>query len=456
MALEVKLEELAPNLEGGTVVDVKVAVGDVVEEGQTLLKLEADKGTISAPAPASGRVTEVFVKKDDEIKVGQTLCFIEQAEVEKNGKPPQPSTAQALSEPRPGISREDTTAQRQPMAPSSRAPAGDGAADREPAKSPAPSPLEAPGQAATLPVGPSARMADGKLVPAGPATRLLAREWGIDLRQVPGSGRGGRITREDVKQFVRSLAAGQSLAGAGVAPPPLPDFSKYGPIERQGFSGVRKTIARQMSLAWNLVPHVTQHDQADVTELDAFRRQHEKQGAKLTLTAFAIKAVAIALKRFPHFNSSLDLGAGQLVLKRYYHIGVAVDTDQGLLVPVLRDADRKSVQDLAEELAALAEKARRREIEPEEMRGSTFTITNLGGLGGLAFTPIVNYPEVAILGLSRAHLQPTVKDGAIVPRLVLPLSLSYDHRVIDGADAARFTRRLAEMLEKPMLMLLDA
>jgi pyruvate dehydrogenase E2 component (dihydrolipoamide acetyltransferase) len=211
-----------------------------------------------------------------------------------------------------------------------------------------------------------------------------------------------------------------------------------------------------MSLAWSLIPHVTQHDQADITELDSFRREQSSQGPKLTVTAFALKAAVIALRQFPQFNASLNLPGNQLIVKQYYHIGVAVDTERGLLVPVLRDADKKSVQELAQELATLAERARQKKLQADEMRGGTFTITNLGGIGGSGFTPIVNYPEVAILGLSRGRLQPVVLRGPIVPRLILPLSLSYDHRVIDGADAARFTRRIAELLESPLLMLLHA
>jgi pyruvate dehydrogenase E2 component (dihydrolipoamide acetyltransferase) len=284
----------------------------------------------------------------------------------------------------------------------------------------------------------------------------LAREWGIDLLQVPGSGRGGRVTEADVKRFVKQLATGPAvpIAAATVAPP-LPDFSKFGPVERQRLSGVRKATAKQMALAWGLIPHVTQHDLADITDLEAFRKQQDGKGPKLTMTAFALKAVAVALRQYPQFNSSLDLAAGQLVLKRYHHLGVAVDTEQGLLVPVLRDVDKKSIHELAGELTAVAERARKREIGPDDLSGGTFTITNLGGIGGTSFTPIVNYPEVAILGMSRARLEPVVKDGVVVSRLLLPLSLSYDHRVIDGADAARFTRGIAQLLEQPLLMLLQ-
>jgi pyruvate dehydrogenase E2 component (dihydrolipoamide acetyltransferase) len=228
-------------------------------------------------------------------------------------------------------------------------------------------------------------------------------------------------------------------------------------VERRPFESIRRRTAEQMTLAWTLIPHVTQHDLADVTDLEAFRKQQsEGKGPKLTVTAFVLKAAAIALKQFPQFNASLDLAKGQLVYKQYYHLGVAVDTGRGLLVPVLHDVDKKSVHELARELTEVAERSREKKVTAEEMRGGTFTITNLGGIGGTGFTPIVNYPEVAILGLSRSRLEPVVRGGQVVPRLLLPLSLSYDHRVIDGADAARFTRRLAEMLENPLMMLLHA
>jgi pyruvate dehydrogenase E2 component (dihydrolipoamide acetyltransferase) len=279
----------------------------------------------------------------------------------------------------------------------------------------------------------------------------------VDLHQVSGSARCGRVTPEDIRAYIREIAAGPAqVTPSRPAAPPLPDFERWGPVERLALEPVRRRTAEQMSLAWSLVPHVTQHDQADITDLDAFRRQQTGQGPKLTVTAFALKASAILLRQFPQFNASLDATAGQLIQKKYYHLGVAVDTERGLLVPVLRDVDKKSVLQLAQELTDLAERARQKKVQADEMRGGTFTITNLGGIGGTGFTPIVNYPEVAILGLSRARQEPVVRDGQVTVRLMLPLSLSYDHRVIDGADAARFTRRLAEMLENPLVMLLHA
>jgi pyruvate dehydrogenase E2 component (dihydrolipoamide acetyltransferase) len=291
------------------------------------------------------------------------------------------------------------------------------------------------------------------VVAAGPATRRLARELGIDLHAVNGSGRGGRVMEDDVKAYVRQLTSrGPTVIAPSVgAPAALPNFESFGPVERRDLSRIRKVTARLMSFAWATIPHVTQHDRADITELEAFRKSRDGTAPKLTVTAFVLRACAIALKQFPTFNASLDSGRSQLVLKRYYHIGVAVDTEGGLLVPVLRDVDRKSVGELAAELNDTAEKARQGKAD---MAGGTFTITNLGGIGGMAFTPIVNWPEVAILGLSRSRLEPVVHAGTVVPRVLLPLSLSYDHRVIDGAAAARFTRRIAELLESPLLMLL--
>jgi pyruvate dehydrogenase E2 component (dihydrolipoamide acetyltransferase) len=444
MASDIKLPELGENLSSGDVLEVRVKPGDTVTKGQTLLELEAEKSTIEVPSPLTGRVTRVLVKKGDAVQVGQTFCTIEA----KDGDQDEGSkTAPAREAPR---SRESEP---------SRA-AGRREEPQEPAKYAAvkerlEEPAAAKGNGARP--GPAAAPPEPgreKLVPAGPATRRLARELGVDLRLVPGSAAGGRVIQEDVKAYVRRLAAGTAGRPPTVPAPPLPDFERWGPVERRPLEAVRRKTAEQMSLAWSLIPHVTQHDEADITDLDAFRRQQEGRGPKLTVTAFALKAAAVALRQFPQFNASLDSAAGQLVLKRYYHLGVAVDTDRGLLVPVLRDVDQKAVGQLAQELAEVADRARQKKVQAEEMRGGTFTITNLGGLGGTGFTPIVNYPEVAILGLSRARWQPVVRAGQVEPRLMLPLSLSYDHRVIDGADAARFARRMAEMLENPLLLLL--
>lgn len=470
MASEIKLPQLGENLTSGDVLEVKVKPGDTVSQGQTLLEVEAEKSTVEVPAPMAGRVTRMLVHKGDSIQVGQTLCLIEATDGAQQEGPKVASVRQAPeaeTEPRGATQEAQQPANpkevKQPVA---AALPGDGAvkpASAERQRRPEaehPTAAERRGQAQPAEDGrqktPAPPAPAGETtVPAGPATRRLARELGVDLRQVPGTASGSRVTQDDIKTYVRELAAGKASRGPGVPAPPLPDFERWGPIERRPLDGVRRKTAEQLSLAWSVVPHVTQHDQADIMDLEAFRRRQEG-GPKLTVTAFALKAAAIALRQFPQFNSSLDLAAGQLIFKRYYHIGVAVDTDRGLLVPVLRDVDRKSIHELAQELAEVAERARQKKVPVEEMRGGTFTITNLGGIGGTGFSPIVNYPEVAILGLSRSRLQPVVRDGQIVPRLVLPLSLSYDHRVIDGADAARFTRRLAELLENPLVMLLHA
>ncbi len=421
--------------------DIKVAAGDTVTAGQTLLEVEAEKSTVEVPAPVAGKIAQLMVKKGQSIKVGQPLFLIDEV------------GGGAAKE--PAKEKEAAPKEKTEAAPSPNA-NGEKPVKAETEAPSAPSKKEAAPEPRKNEAAP-AQPVDGQTIPAGPATRRLARELGIDLSRVSATGKNGRVTESDVKTFVKELASGGGGATVGrVAAPAMPDFAKWGPIERQSLEGIRKKTAEQMSLAWSLIPHVTQHDLADITELEAFRKQQDSKTTRLTVTAFALKAAAVALQQFPQFNSSLDMAAGQLIQKRYYHIGVAVDTDRGLLVPVFRDVDKKSVHDLAQELGVVAEKARQRKIGLEEMRGGTFTITNLGGIGGTSFTPIVNWPEVAILGISRGRLQPVYRDGQLQPRLLLPLSLSYDHRVIDGADAARFTRRIAEMLENPLLMLLHA
>ncbi len=291
-------------------------------------------------------------------------------------------------------------------------------------------------------------------MPAGPATRRVAREWGINLHQVPGTGPKGRITQDDLRTFVRNLASGR---GAPAQTPPLPDFEKWGPIEFKPFESIRKKTAEAVTLSWTTIPAVTQNDLADVTEIDAFRKQQESKGPKLTVTAFVLKACAIVLKQFPQFNASLDVPGGQLILKRYYHLGVAVDTEHGLVVPVLRDVDHKSVHDIGKEMTELAERARQTQAQGRGHAGRRRSRSATSAASAApASAPIVNWPQVAILGLSRARMQAAYIGGQFVPRLMLPLSLSYDHRVIDGADAARFARRLAELLENPLVMLLHA
>jgi len=296
------------------------------------------------------------------------------------------------------------------------------------------------------------------VAPASPSVRRHARELGIDINQVRGSGPGGRISAEDVTHFAREVIRHASGAGAPAAAP-LPDFSKWGEVERKPMSNIRRVTAERLAHAWAAIPRVTQYDRADITSLEELRKQFSKKaeaaGGKLTVTAIAVKVIASALRAVPQFAASVDAPSSEIVYKKYYHIGVAVDTDRGLLVPVIRNADRKNIIELSTELARLAEKARNRKLTLEEMEGGVFTITNLGGIGGTGFSPVVNWPEVAILGISRASLEPVYLEGQLAPRLILPLSLSYDHRLIDGAHAARFLRWIAEALEQLFLLPLE-
>jgi pyruvate dehydrogenase E2 component (dihydrolipoamide acetyltransferase) len=428
MASEITLRKLKEGVDTVEVTEVLVKPGQSVEKDQPLIVVNADKANMEVPAPMAGKVVELKVKPGDEIKVGTVYCVIEGS----NGEAPAPAKPAAAKQPR----KEETS---EPPPEKDRKPAR----ISQPAAPPAPRPTARP-VGGDHPPG---------VVPASPGTRWLARKLGVDLRTVHGSGPRGRVTEEDVKNAFNG-AVPVAVPAAGAAPSkPLPDFEQFGPVQKETLTRTRKLTAQQMTLAWTQVPHVTQHDLADITDLEAFRKSREGKGAKLTVTAFALKACAIALKQFPYFNSSLDLASGQVILKKYYHIAVAVDTKGGLLVPVIRDVDKKGVEELAGELAETAEKAR---AGRADMSGGTFTITNLGGIGGTGFTPIVNWPEVAILGLSRGRTEPVWRDGQFVPRLILPLSVSYDHRVIDGADAARFTRRIAELLENPWLMVLHA
>jgi pyruvate dehydrogenase E2 component (dihydrolipoamide acetyltransferase) len=347
-----------------------------------------------------------------------------------------------------------------PAAPAEKAPAAPAAVAPAPTKpvpeAPAPDASAGRVRAASTPVAAaSAAPSDDRApAPAGPATRRLARQLGFDLHAVAGTSAGGRITQEDVKAYVKQMMEGGSAAssgGAGYAPPPLPDFTKWGPVEREPMNKISRSAAANLSMCWNVIPHVTQHDLVDITDLEAARRRYsemaKKTGApKVTMTAIAMKASVVCLKEFPKFNSSLDPQTNELVYRKYFHIGCAVDTPNGLLVPVIKDCDQKSVAQIGAELSDVAGRARDRKVTLDEMQGSCFTITNLGGIGGTAFTPIVNYPEVAILGMSRGRKELQIVDGEIVERLMLPLSMSYDHRVVNGADAARFVVRLGQLL----------
>jgi len=405
MATEFKLPNLGENIESGDVLKVLVSAGDKIEKEQTVVELETDKAAIEVPSPVSGIVSAVHIHVGEKAAVGQLILTVET----------------------------------------------DGAAEDA-----APSgPPEAPAEAPAPPDD-----GEGVSVAATPSVRRLAREIGVDLQAVKGTGRGGRISVADVKAHAKSALQGRGAAPAGAAAlVPLPDFTKWGKVERRPMSGVRRATGAHLSRAWATIPHVTQCDKADITALEKLRKRYGKKaeaaGGKLTVTAIILKLLASALKVFPQFNASVDAANEEVIYKEYVHIGVAVDTERGLLVPVIRDVDRKNIIRLSVELSEAAGKAREGKLSIDEMRGGSMTITNLGGIGGTHFTPIINAPEVAILGVSRGGVEPVHVDGEFQPRLMLPLSLSYDHRLIDGADAARFLRWLAEALENPFLAFLE-
>jgi pyruvate dehydrogenase E2 component (dihydrolipoamide acetyltransferase) len=424
--MDLKLPHLGEGADSGTVVNLFVKEGDTVTKDQPILELENEKAVATIPSTAAGTITQIFVKAGDKIKVGQRLLSLSE-----NGAAAASPTAKP--EPAPVRSRE-----RLIQTPS-------------PAQVPVALEDEVP-EAVSEPKA-------GAAPAAAPSIRKLARDLGIDLARVRGSARGGRIMMEDVRAYIQKLQrlAGtpRAAASAGAAAPkPAPeqiDFAKWGPISKTPLSPLRKVIAHRMSESWNSTPRVTQFDEADITALMALRKRYapdyEKQGARLTLTSFVLKVVVDALKKHPIFNASLDEVAQAIVLKQYYHIGMAVDTEAGLIVPVIRDADKKSLIELSRELEDLAGKARERKVSLEELKGGTFTISNQGGIGSGQFTPIVNKPEVAILGLARGAMKAVVRDNKIEPRLMLPMGLSYDHRVIDGAAAARFVVDLVQGFE---------
>jgi pyruvate dehydrogenase E2 component (dihydrolipoamide acetyltransferase) len=451
------LPELGENVEKGDVVRVLVSAGDVIKVDQPVLELETDKATIEVPSSVAGKVSAVKVKAGDKVKVGQVMLVVDGAGASVEA-PPEAAAPAATPAPEP----------QKPAAPEPAKPAAKPAADvvnitsARPAAVPAPARTESAPPRVDMAAAAVAELASP--VPAAPSVRRFARELGVDIAGVAGTGPGGRIGQEDVKAHVKAAIASGGGAGAPArAFAPLPDFTKWGEVDPRPMSNIRRKTAEHLSIAWQ-APHVTQHDRADITALEAFRHGYgarvEKAGGKLTVTAVLVPIVAAAIRRFPQFASSVDMANEKIIFKKYCHIGVAVDTPNGLLVPVIRDADRKTITEIATELAALSQKARDKKLSLEEMGGSVFSITNLGGIGGTAFTPIVNQPEVAILGVSRGAIEPVWQEGPstavgagqFVPRTILPLSLSYDHRVIDGADAARFLRFVVEALEQPLTM----
>ena len=421
------LPDLGEGIHEGEVLAVPVEVGQVVKEGDIILEVETDKAAVEIPSPYSGSIQEIVVKPGDIVNVGDVMMtFSNGAEVQ-------------------------TVREQKPIE-KPAAPADDAAA----ATRLSPAPKEGP-------------------VPASPATRRLARELGVDLHWVTATGPAGLVTAEDVRQFAQngkadkdgpatSVPVSEEVQPLPISEPPLPDFTRWGSVERVPFRSIRRTTGKQMTLAWSLIPHVNSQDVVDITNLEAFRQKHkteiESAGGKLTLTVFALKAIATALKAYPNFNATLDTANSEIIIKQYYNIGVAVNTDRGLIVPVVRDVDRKSIRELSIELNDLVQRTRTRKTTLEEMQGGTFTISNAGAMGGGFFAPIINYPEVAILGVGQARMQPVVRDQGkgdfqIVPRLMMPVVLCIDHRVLDGADAIKFLRVIVDTLEDPDELLIS-
>lgn len=433
-------EALVPDIgdfTGIPVIEILVAVGDAVAKDQGLVTLESDKATMEVPAPFAGVVRELKVKLGDNVSEGSVVAMIEATDAAAPVSAPAPPAA---AKPEPPKTEAPTVA--------------------------APVAAAAPAAAPTAPMGaglPPVRFEADAVLPdkvayASPAVRLFARELGVDLSRVSGTARAGRITKEDVQRFVKSALQSGVVGGASVPmggglnllPWPKVDFAKFGDIEIRELSRIKKISGANLARNWAMIPHVTQHDDADITDLEELRvalnKENEKAGIKLTMLAFLMKAAVSALQKYPDFNASLDAEGDKLVLKKYFHIGFAADTPNGLVVPVIRDVDRKGVIQIAQESSELAKKARDGKLGPADMSGGCFSISSLGGIGGTAFTPIVNAPEVAILGVSKSSIKPVWDGEKFAPRLILPLSLSYDHRVIDGASAARFTAYLGQAL----------
>ena len=445
---EFRLPELGENIDQGDLVRLMISPGAKVSEGQPVMELETDKAVVEVPSSVSGTVKEVKVKEGQKVKVGQIIFTLEGA-TQVAPEPPKKHTT-----PVEHVSGQQAARLAFQAAIHAEGKTEEQALPRDQPQS-APAAFRMPAQLEKV-----AGTEHREPVPAAPHVRRLARELGVDIHEVKGTGPAGRISEEDVKTFTKaaiiSASAAQAPRAGHFIEPALPDFSRYGKIERVSIRGVRRKTAQHLAEAWNTIPHVTQHDRADITELEQLRARFapkaEEAGGKMTVTAIALKVCASALKVFPQFNASIDMGKEEIIYKQYINIGVAVDTDRGLLVPVIRDVDKKNIVELAAELTQASQKAREKKLTPAEMEGGTFTITNLGGIGGTGFSPIVNHPEVAILGLSRSSMEPVWVNGKFEPRLVLPLSLSYDHRLIDGADAARFLRWVAEAFEQPFLL----
>lgn len=490
MTTQFKLPELGENVESGVVTSVLVSVGDTVDKDQPVIELETDKAVVEVPCENSGTVSEIRTKEGDELKVGDVILVLdgkegagaskrkearekkapeakkkeevkakkekvveeekkeqEEAEAKRKGEAEEKAEAQKVEAEQ--AKAKEAKAQKE-KAEEEKGEAEERKKEKAEAPAPEPTPEKVPERTGT--------------VRAAPSVRRLAREIGIDIHAVQPSSPGAAITSDDVKAYARSIHGGEGEGGAGgtlatAGAYKLPNFEKWGSVTREKMSTVRRMTGERTAQSWSTVPHVTQNDKADITELEKFRKEYgklaEQEGGKLTVTAILVRVLAEGLKRYPMFNASVDAENAEIVYKEYYNVGVAVDTEWGLLVPSIKNADKKSLIDIAVELSDISDRARQRKTSLDELQGSCMTITNLGGIGGTSFTPIVNLPEVAILGVSRASTEPVYVDGEFVPRSMMPISLSYDHRVIDGADAARFARWMCRVLEQPMTLFLE-
>jgi pyruvate dehydrogenase E2 component (dihydrolipoamide acetyltransferase) len=425
------LPNLGENISEAEILKVLVAVGDKLEKEQSVVEISSDKATLEVPSDISGVIKEINVKEGDSVKEGQVILTLETGGEEDTAGEEKPAE-KAKAPAQPEKKQEETKSEEKP-------------------KQEAVKKEEQP-----LPERPAV------IAPAAPSVRRFAREIGVDINKVAGTGPDGRISVEDVKAYSRELnKTGRAVSpgGAGQYSEALPDFSKWGEVSREAMNNIRVKTAQHLGYAWANVVHVTNFEKADITELEKLRKEYGKKveaaGGKLTMTAILLKILASALRNFPKFNASIDLEKKEIIYKKYVHLGLAVDTDRGLLVPVIRDADHKNVTQISIEVGQLAEKARNRKLTLDEMQGATFTISNLGGIGGVGFTPIVNSPEVAILGVSKSSFEPVYIDEKFEPRLMMPFSLSYDHRLIDGADAARFMKWVKEAIENPFLLMLE-
>lgn len=438
MIVDINLPVIGDNIPSADVIKVNVKEGEKINVNDVIIEIETDKATVEVPSEISGIIKKVFVQEGKKAKVGEPIISVEVSDSSQETK-----TEKLEEKVEEKEVEKQTTIQAQIDSSKSQT-------QKEHTHMP---------QLVSIP-----RDIPKVVAPAAPSVRRFAREIGIDIHNVRGSGKNGRISIEDVKAYAKNLnqqlqSGGIVGSGISIAKETLPDFSKFGEIDRQPMNNVRRKTAEHLSYAWATIPHVTQFDKADITELEKIRKQFSKQveslGGKLTITAILLKVVSSAMKVFPQFNSSVDMEKNEIIYKKYFNVGVAVDTEKGLLVPVIKDVDKKNITQLSVELAEISQKARDKKLSLEDMQGGCFTISNLGGIGGTYFTPIVNSPEVAILGVSKSSIEPIYVDGEFRPRLMMPLSLSYDHRIIDGADGIRFLRWIVNALENPFLLSLE-